>query len=327
MFKNKIVVAIDKNNLNEATQLCSELKNDVGCFKLGLEFFYSFGAEGINKIAQFNVPIFLDLKLHDIPNTVSKAVYSLISNLNNIDILTLHLSGGESMIQKTIISAQEASVKFSKKNPDFAGVTILTSTHSSTEHLEGQRVMFPFALGALRGINKINKLKLANQNVTDAIQKLQLMIHTANNTLNYWIRMHKEEAERVVELNKNPLMKELDLELKCAVGTNEFYKKNSWEGLICDVITYANIANKLNLTYVVTSPLEVKFIKAIFPNLKVITPGVRPLWYDVKDDQSRTLTPKEAIAEGSDLLVIGRPITSHSNPLKATRKILEEISA
>ena len=82
------------------------------------------------------------------------------------------------------------------------------------------------------------------------------------------------------------------------------------------------IAMKAGLYGVICSPLEVKMIKGIAPNLKCFTPGIRIV--DNKDDQKRTLSAKEAIEEGSDCLIIGRPITK-GNPKENIKNILSSI--
>ena len=73
----KIIVAIDLNNLNKALRLVKKLKNEVFAFKIGHEFFYNFGIEGYKKIYKICPKIFLDLKLHDIPNTVEKGIMAI----------------------------------------------------------------------------------------------------------------------------------------------------------------------------------------------------------------------------------------------------------
>lgn len=72
VFLNPIIVAIDKNSETEAYQLSKELIGNIGAIKLGLEYFDTFGPDGIKKIQSLGIPIFLDLKIHDIPQTVKK---------------------------------------------------------------------------------------------------------------------------------------------------------------------------------------------------------------------------------------------------------------
>ena len=89
------------------------------------------------------------------------------------------------------------------------------------------------------------------------------------------------------------------------------------------VIKLVEIAMKAELHGVICSPLEIKMIKKIAPNLKCFTPGIRI--GNEKDDQKRTMTANEAIKEGSDFLIIGRPITK-GNPKENIRNILSSIN-
>ena len=72
VFLNPIIVAIDKNSETEAYQLTKELVGYVGAIKLGLEFFDTYGPDGIRNLQKLKIPIFLDLKIHDIPQTVRR---------------------------------------------------------------------------------------------------------------------------------------------------------------------------------------------------------------------------------------------------------------
>ena len=94
-MNKKIIVALDLNNINKAIKLVNKLKKEVYAFKIGHEFFYTFGINGYKKIYKICPKIFLDLKLHDIPNTVQKGLKA-ISKLNPI-FTTIHISGGDEM--------------------------------------------------------------------------------------------------------------------------------------------------------------------------------------------------------------------------------------
>src|SRR3982750_4496967 len=89
---NPIFVAIDTPDVHRAAALAREIRGLAGGVKLGLEFFCANGEEGVLRIAEGDLPIFLDLKLHDIPNTVGKAV-AAIAHLQPT-ILTVHATGG-----------------------------------------------------------------------------------------------------------------------------------------------------------------------------------------------------------------------------------------
>ena len=119
MKSKKIIVALDSNNLNKTTKLVKILKKDVYAFKIGYQFFYNFGLEGYNKVYSICPKIFLDLKLHDIPNTVEKGLEALIK-IKPL-FTTIHISGGDDMM---IVSTAN------KKNTKILGVSILTSLDS-----------------------------------------------------------------------------------------------------------------------------------------------------------------------------------------------------
>ena len=91
-MKSPIFVAIDTPDLERAKAIASRVSNHVGGIKLGLEFFSANGRHGIKEMADLGLPIFLDLKFHDIPNTVGKAIQALRSL--EPAILTVHAAGG-----------------------------------------------------------------------------------------------------------------------------------------------------------------------------------------------------------------------------------------
>lgn len=114
---NPIFVAIDTPDVHHAAALAREVRGHAGGVKLGLEFFCANGHEGVLRIAEGELPIFLDLKLHDIPNTVGKAVEAL-ARLEP-SILTVHAAGGREMMAAAKAAApQETKV---------VAVTVLTS--------------------------------------------------------------------------------------------------------------------------------------------------------------------------------------------------------
>lgn len=116
-MSSPIFVAIDTPDLDRARDLAKAVKRHAGGIKLGLEFFAANGPAGIGEIAHLGLPIFLDLKLHDIPNTVAKAVQAL-RHLEPA-VLTVHASGGQAMLEEAKAAAP-ASAKV-------VGVTVLTS--------------------------------------------------------------------------------------------------------------------------------------------------------------------------------------------------------
>ena len=223
MNLKKIIIALDSDNFNETLSIVKNLKNDAFAFKIGYEFFLNFGISGYKAIKKENANIFLDLKLHDIPNTVAngiKAISKLVPYFT-----TIHLSGGDEM--------QKISSCF-KINTKILGVSILTSLDS-----------------------KQTKKYYNNNNVEEIVSNFA----------------------------KNALINKLD-------------------GIVC-------------------SPQEITIVKKITQNkLIIVTPGIRPINYeDSKDDQKRVMSPKDAIDAGANYLVMGRPITKSSNPLKSLQSI------
>ena len=116
MSSNKIIVALDSDNLIKTLKLVKTLKKEVFAFKIGYQFFFNFGLSGYKKIYSICPKIFLDLKLHDIPNTVKKGIEAL----NKIKPLftTVHISGGDEMMKSTEIKEKDTKI---------LGVSILTS--------------------------------------------------------------------------------------------------------------------------------------------------------------------------------------------------------
>jgi orotidine-5'-phosphate decarboxylase len=120
-MNNHIFCAVDTSDLSVAEKLADTLKGEVGGFKLGLEFFLAHGVSGYKSIASKGLPIFLDLKLHDIPNTVAGAVKSLLPL--QPAFLTIHASGGPAMMR----AASEAATTAGASRPKLLAVTVLTS--------------------------------------------------------------------------------------------------------------------------------------------------------------------------------------------------------
>jgi len=94
-----LCIAIDTPDLDRATRLARELKPSIGYAKLGMEFFYAHGAAGYARVAESGVPIFLDLKLHDIPNTVAEGLRSLLRLDPKPAIVNVHATGGRDMMK------------------------------------------------------------------------------------------------------------------------------------------------------------------------------------------------------------------------------------
>lgn len=123
---NPIICAVDTTDTERARVLCAALQHEVGAIKLGLEFFTANGAEGVHLMAaQSRMPIFLDLKFHDIPNTIAGAIRATAG----IDafMMTVHIAGGRDMLRAAIDASMEVAATTGKERPLIVGVTVLTS--------------------------------------------------------------------------------------------------------------------------------------------------------------------------------------------------------
>jgi len=114
---NPIFVAIDTPSMERARSLAEQVRGAAGGVKLGLEFFSANGPDGVASIAALGLPVFLDVKLHDIPNTVAKAVEALAPL--KPAVLTVHAAGGRAML--------EAAKAAAPPETRVVAVTVLTS--------------------------------------------------------------------------------------------------------------------------------------------------------------------------------------------------------
>lgn len=126
-----VYCAIDTQDMKQARCLISQLAASGCGIKLGLEFFNRFGPSGIVEAMQAtsHTPLFLDLKFHDIPNTVAGAVTSIVSQLD-VAYLNLHASGGPEMMRRAAAAAKEAAAEAGREAPKMLAVTVLTSLGS-----------------------------------------------------------------------------------------------------------------------------------------------------------------------------------------------------
>jgi orotidine-5'-phosphate decarboxylase len=124
-MKNPIFVALDTSDLGTARTLTDTLAGHVGGIKLGLEFYAANGPGGVQSVARPGLPIFLDLKFHDIPNTVAGAVRAVTPLAPAI--LNVHASGGPAMMRAARDAAHEAAGELGIAPPRVIAVTVLTS--------------------------------------------------------------------------------------------------------------------------------------------------------------------------------------------------------
>ena len=118
----KIIVALDVPTARAALDLVEQLRHDISFFKIGLQLYTAAGPDIVRQVLATGSRVFLDLKLHDIPNTVAGAVES--ADELGVQMLTIHLSGGQAMVR--------AAVSARKKDLSLLGVTVLTSIDEPT---------------------------------------------------------------------------------------------------------------------------------------------------------------------------------------------------
>lgn len=232
MKRDQLIVALDVENFKKAKKIVKILGSQVVFYKVGMRLFTQEGPSLIRWLKKNNKKVFLDLKFHDIPNTVAQAVESATSL--GVDLLTIHASGGPEMMKAAVESAKVNARKFRKKRPQIFAVTILTS------------------------ISDLSYLGIS-----------------------------KKVSEQVLSLAA--------LSLKSGV-----------DGVVC-------------------SPEEIKILKKKFgEKLKVLSPGIR-FNEESKDDQKRVATPRQALMDGADYLVVGRPILHSSSPTEVVKRIFKSL--
>lgn len=223
----KLIVALDFSDQNDAFALIQKLDPSQCALKIGSEMFTLFGADFVRTLVKNNFKIFLDLKFHDIPNTVAQACRACAEL--GVWMINVHASGGFAMME----AAKKSLESYGDARPLLIAVTVLTSMSSDD---------LP-AIGLAPSVeNQVNRLA----------------------------------------------------KLACEVGL---------DGVVC-------------------SAFEVPMIKSTCgESFLTITPGIR-LEGDARNDQSRVMTPKQAIEFGSNFLVIGRSITRAKEPMKVVQEIL-----
>lgn len=263
----RIILALDCSNPDKAIGIVESLMPHVGCIKKGFEYLTAHLADTaaptltdeqaiantlkhlrLSRMTGTNV--LLDLKLHDIPKTVTQAVRNTIHLCRMVN---LHCAGASDMMRKAKEAIVDAAKQAGVTPPLVLGVTLLTSL--SYEDL----VDVGFA----------KKLNIADLEERERIERDRID-HIAVHQLAY------------------------------------LAQESGLDGIIC-------------------SPKELSALrKYCQPEFLAVTPGIRPS-DSSKDDQKRTMTPYEAIMEGADYLVIGRPITKAEKPVEAAKCIADEI--
>jgi orotidine-5'-phosphate decarboxylase len=140
-MRSPIFVAIDTPDLERGKAIATKVRNHVGGLKLGLEFFSANGRHGVREMAELGLPIFLDLKFHDIPNTVGKAIQAL--RPLEPAILTVHAAGGQAMMEDAKAAAPTGTkvvavtLLTSLDAADLGSIGLSPDPHDSVERLTG----------------------------------------------------------------------------------------------------------------------------------------------------------------------------------------------
>ena len=124
--RDRIIVALDVSMAAEAREIVGELNGSVGAFKIGLQLFVSLGPEFVREMVAAGVKVFLDLKFHDIPNTVSMAAVEAAKL--GVWMLNVHASGGSEMMRRTVSEVKLACEDAGIEPPLLIAVTVLTSS-------------------------------------------------------------------------------------------------------------------------------------------------------------------------------------------------------
>ena len=239
--KPELIVALDVDTLEQAKGIIDTLSPVVDIYKVGSQLFTACGPAAVRFVMARGKKVFLDLKYHDIPNTVASAVKSAVGlaigiggsaadPTDGVFMLTMHTLGGFEMLKAAAKAVEEKSHELKVNRPLIVGITVLTS-------------------------------EVKKDNMADVVLKR------------------------------------------------------------------AALAKEAGLDGVVASVEEAKLIHREFgDDFIIVTPGIRPA-ESTADDQKRTGTPGEAVANGSNFLVVGRPIIESANPLETARKITEDIRA
>jgi orotidine-5'-phosphate decarboxylase len=141
MQTNPLICAIDTTDIDHALDLAEAVAPHVGAIKLGLEYFVANGARGVRPLERLQVPVFLDLKFHDIPNTVAKAIEAT-AGIHTF-MMTVHSSGGRTMLQAAIDASMRVAETTGQRRPYIVGVTTLTSMDQADLHMTGVRDNVP----------------------------------------------------------------------------------------------------------------------------------------------------------------------------------------
>lgn len=128
--KDRIILALDVDDLCEAEKLVKELRDYVGYFKIGLPLIVNYGFEAVRLLQSLGAKCYYDTKFHDIPNSVQKACIGLVKN--NVDFFNVHIQGGSKMTSAVVKASRAAAKSYGFEAPTILGVTLLSSFGQKT---------------------------------------------------------------------------------------------------------------------------------------------------------------------------------------------------
>lgn len=182
MKKEKIIVALDVETAAEAREIIAELRGEVGAFKIGLQLFTAAGASLVREVVRDGLKIFLDVKFHDIPNTVAKASVE-VARLG-VWMFNLHALGGSEMLMRASAEVREACERENLAQPKIIGVTVLTSAGEETleevgiEAKADAQVLRLAKLTAKCGLDGVVASPLEVKAVREAVRNEEFLIVT-----------------------------------------------------------------------------------------------------------------------------------------------------
>jgi orotidine-5'-phosphate decarboxylase len=233
--KDTLIIALDVPTASKALEIAERTRGLAGMYKIGSQLFTAAGPSVVKEIVAQGERVFLDLKFHDIPNTVAQA--GIEAARLGVSMFNVHALGGAPMMRQVAESVGEFCSDENLTKPIILAVTILTS---------------------------LNKDDLERVSITEATDEL---------------------VPRLAQI-------------ACACGL---------DGVVASVEEASLIRQRIKK-----------------PGFIIVTPGIRPSGA-ASQDQKRTATPQQALRDGADYLVVGRPIIESEDPGPATQKILSEI--
>lgn len=307
----RIIFPLDGMDGETASEWQQRLKGKIGLVKIGLELYTAIGPAAVESA---EIPVMLDLKLHDIPATMAGATRRA-AELGTVKLLTVHASAGANALKGCVATAQRI----------FADKTKVIPKKSSVRRLSRKEEI---TIGGKKGITV--KEKPAEEVAASApapaptpeaptVQQMEIVAVTLLTSVD------TETAERIYRHVDGKADKEEKKEggKKVSKEERDNQKKHVIKNVVGSLLSEATLAG---VKHIVCSPQEAALVRKQLPEAVIITPGIR-LPDDSSDDQARFATPEEAIAAGADYIVVGRPIRNASDPQAVIKAICTGIEA